>query len=498
MSFIDHITIGFGVAITPINLFYCFIGCFIGTLIGVLPGIGPIATLSLLLPLTFNIPSVSSIIMLCGIFYGAMYGGSTTSILVSIPGEAASVVTCLDGYQMARKGMAGPALGIAAIGSFIAGTVSTIGLSLFSPILVKIALNFGPPEFFSVMVLGFVITLFMIGGSMLKAVIMITFGIFISTVGLDPVKGLERFTFGSIDLSGGFEIVSVIMGTFGVSEILISMEEIIKRDIVVSKIKNIFPKIKDLADSLLPVLRGSLLGFCVGLLPGGGSVMASFLSYSIERKLSKNPEKFGTGAIEGVAGPEAANNSAVAANMIPLLSLGLPCNAVTALLMGALIIHGIQPGPMLMVQHPELFWGVIASFYIGNVMLLILNLPLIGIWVQFLRIPYRMLFPIIFIICFIGSYSVNENIFDVWVMIGFGIIGYFLRKQKYELSPFILAFVLGPFLEQALRQSLIMSPDNPFIFVTRPISAILLFISGVLLFLFFINEIRKGRLTAMV
>jgi putative tricarboxylic transport membrane protein len=498
MDILQQMSAGFGVALTPINLLYCFLGCFIGTLIGVLPGIGPIATLSLLLPITFKIPSVSSIIMLCGIFYGAMYGGSTTSILVNIPGEAASVVTCMDGYQMARQGRAGPALGIAAIGSFIAGTISTVGLNLFSPVLVTAALKFGPPEYFAVMILGFVITIFMVGGSMAKAMVMIALGIFVSTVGMDPVRGVERFTFDAINLSGGFELVSVIMGTFGISEILMSMEEILKRDIFVTKIKHLLPTRRDLRDSWLPILRGSVLGFGVGMLPGGGSVMASFFSYAVEKRLSKTPEKFGTGLIEGVAGPEAANNSAVAANMIPLLSLGLPCNAVTALLMGALIIHGVQPGPMLMGQHPDIFWGVIASLYIGNVMLLVLNLPLVGIWVQFLKLPYRILFPLIFLLCVIGSYSANQNLFDVWVMIGFGILGYFLRKRKYELGPFILAVVLGPMFEQALRQSLIMSPDNPFIFVTRPISACLLLVSAVLLGLFILSEVRKGKMATLV
>ncbi len=493
MDFLHHMQLGFGVALTPINLFYCFIGCFVGTLVGVLPGIGPIAALSLLLPVTFKVPAVSSIIMLSGIFYGAMYGGSTTSILVNIPGEAASVVTCLDGYQMARKGRAGAALGISAMGSFVAGTFSTVGLNLFSPILVMVALQFGPPEYFSVMMLGFIITLFMVSGSIIKAVVMIAFGLFVSTIGMDPVKGVERFTLGSVRLSGGLDLVPVIVGMFGVSEILTTMEEVLKREIFTQKIKNLLPNAKDWLASWMPILRGTFLGFGVGLMPGSGSVMASFLSYAVERKISRHPEKFGAGAIEGVAGPEAANNSAVAANLIPLLSLGLPSNAVTALLMGALIIHGIQPGPMLMQQNPDLFWGVIASMYIGNIMLLILNLPLIGLWVQFLKIPYWALFPLIFLLCVIGSYSANQNIFDVWVMIGFGVLGYLLRKQKYELGPFVLALVLGPIMETSLRRSLMLSYGDPMIFLTRPISAVLLVVSFLLLVMPLMPWVRKKK-----
>ena len=389
MDILHNMQLGFAVILTPANLFYCLLGCLVGTLIGVLPGIGPLATLSLLLPVTFKLNPVTSIIMLSGIFYGAMYGGSTTSILVNIPGEAASVVTCLDGHQMARQGRAGAALGIAAIGSFIAGTISTVGLNLLSPLLVVVALKFGPAEYFSIMTLGFVATMFMVGGSALKAFLMLALGLFVSSIGMDVVDGSQRFTFGFSNLMSGADLVAVIMGMFGVSEIFINMEETAKREIFTRKVKGILPNRKDLRDSALPILRGSLLGFAFGLLPGAGNVTASFLSYSVEKRVSRYPERFGTGVIEGVAGPEAANNSAVAGAMIPLLSLGLPCNPVTALMMGALIIHGVQPGPMLISRHPEIYWGVIASFYVGNVMLLILNLPLIGIWVQFLRIPTK-------------------------------------------------------------------------------------------------------------
>jgi putative tricarboxylic transport membrane protein len=348
------------------------------------------------------------------------------------------------------------------------------------------------------MTLGFIITLFMVGGSMIKAIVMVAFGLFVSAIGMDPVKGVERFTLGSVRLSGGLDLVPVIVGMFGVSEILSTMEETLKREIFTQKIKDVFPTVKDWLASWMPILRGTFLGFGVGLMPGSGSVMASFLSYAVQGRVSRHPEKFGTGTIEGVAGPEAANNSAVAANMIPLLSLGLPSNAVTALLMGALIIHGVQPGPMLMNQNPDLFWGVIASMYIGNIMLLILNLPLISIWVKFLKIPYWALFPLILLLCVIGSYSANQNMFDVWVMIGFGVQGYLLRKQKYELGPFVLALVLGPLFEQSLRQSLIMSKGDPSIFFTRPISVSLIVVSLVLLVLFLLSEWRKGKTRAFL
>ncbi len=493
MDAFNHLLSGFAVILTPANLYYCLLGSLVGTLVGVLPGIGPLAALSLLLPVTFNVPAVSSIVMLSAIFYGAMYGGSTTSVLVNIPGEAASVVTCLDGHQMAKQGRAGAALGMAAFGSFIAGTLSNVGLNLFSPVLVTAALKFGPPEYFALMTLGFVVTMFMVGGSMLKAGLTIALGLFVSMVGMDVVNGVERFTFGFVNMTGGFDLVAVIMGMFGVSEILMNVERIARGEIIRAKIRGLLPSLKDWRDSALPILRGSALGFGLGILPGGGPVTASFVSYAVERKMSRHPEKFGTGVIEGVAGPEAANNAAVAGSLIPMLSLGIPSNAVTALLLGALIIHGVQPGPMLMTQHPEIFWGVIASLYVGNVILLVLNLPLIGIWVQFLRIPYRILFPLILLLAVVGTYATNTNIFDVWVMIGFGVLGYLLVKLKYELGPFILALVLGPLFEQSLRQSLIMSSQNVLIFLTRPISAALFALAGLLLVLFFRSEWKKRR-----
>ncbi|MBI4082260.1 MAG: tripartite tricarboxylate transporter permease [Candidatus Lambdaproteobacteria bacterium] len=487
MDILSGLIGGFGVILTPANLYYCFLGSLVGTLIGVLPGIGPLATLSLLLPFTFNLPAVSAIVMLAAIFYGAMYGGSTTSILVNIPGEAASVITCLDGYQMARQGKAGRALGIAALGSFFAGTLSTAALTLFSPVLVAFALRFGPPEYFALMALGFVITLFMVAGSTLKAVVVLALGVFFSTIGLDIVTGKERFTFGLIEISGGFELVAVIMGLFGVSEILLNMEKMAKGEFFKKRLGSLLPTRADWRASGGPILRGSLLGFGLGVLPGGGPTTASFFSYAVERRVSKEPQRFGAGAIEGVAGPEAANNAAVGGSLIPLLSLGLPSNAVTALLLGALIIQGVQPGPMLMTQRPDIYWGVIASLYVGNVMLLVLNLPLVGLWVQLLKLPYWILFPNILLLAVVGTYSAGHSFFDVWVMIAFGMVGYALRKLDYEPAPFVLALVLGPQLEQALRQSLIMSEGSVSIFFTRPLTAVLLVLAAALVALLIVG-----------
>jgi putative tricarboxylic transport membrane protein len=484
---------GLGVIMTPVNLYYCFIGSFVGTLIGVLPGIGPLAALALLMPVTFALTPVASIAMLAAMFYGAMYGGSTTSILVNIPGEAASVVTCLDGHQMAKQGRAGAALGMAAIGSFIAGTLSLVVMTFFSPMLTTAALTFGPPENFALMFLGLVCTILMIEGSALKGIMMIGLGFFLATVGTDLVDGKERFTAGYVDLAAGFELVAVVIGLFGVSEILLNVESIIKNEIVASRIRNLLPTWADWKASWKPILRGSGLGFVLGIIPGGGPVTASFMSYAMERRLADDPKRFGKGAIEGLAGPESANNAAVASGMVPLMSLGLPGNAVTALLMGALIIQGVQPGPMMMSQHPDVFWGVMASMYVGNVILLILNLPLIGLWVQLLRVPYAVLFPVILLLALVGTYSANKNFFDLYVMIGFGVIGYVLRKFDYEMGPLLLSFVLAPMLEQSLRQSMVMSADGFAIFLERPITVTLLAISLALIFLVIKRHIKtKG------
>ncbi|MCX7222247.1 MAG: tripartite tricarboxylate transporter permease, partial [Burkholderiales bacterium] len=460
MDAINGLAMGFSVLFTPENLYFCFLGSLVGTLVGVLPGIGPLAALALLLPVTFQLAPVAGLGMLCAIFYGAMYGGSTTSILVNIPGEAASVVTALDGHAMARQGRAGSALGIAAIGSFIAGTISLVALTFFSPLLASVAISFGPPENFGLMVLGLVSTLYMIGGSKVKGVLMIALGFLAATVGMDIVNGQDRFTLNNVNLAGGIEILSVVIGLYGVSEILTNCETIVKNQLLAEKVRGLWPSFKDWKASWKPMMRGSFLGFFLGLVPGGGPVTASFVSYTLEKRLAKNPERFGKGAIEGVAGPEAANNAAVSGGMIPLFTLGIPGNAVTALLLGALVIQGVQPGPTFITQRPDLFWGVVASMYVGNVFLLLLNLPLIGLWVQCLRVPYRVLFPLILLLAVVGTYSANKNVFDLWVMLGFGVVGYVLRKLQYEFSPFLIAFVLAPMLEQSLRQSMVMSPHG--------------------------------------
>ena len=485
MDAINGLAMGFSVLFTPENLYFCFLGSLVGTLVGVLPGIGPLAALALLLPVTFQLAPVAGLGMLCAIFYGAMYGGSTTSILVNIPGEAASVVTALDGHAMARQGRAGSALGIAAIGSFIAGTISLVALTFFSPLLASVAICFGPPENFGLMVLGLVSTLYMIGGSKVKGVLMIALGFLAATVGMDIVNGQDRFTLNNVNLAGGIEILSVVIGLYGVSEILTNCETIVKNQLLAEKVRGLWPSFKDWKASWKPMMRGSFLGFFLGLVPGGGPVTASFVSYTLEKRLAKNPERFGKGAIEGVAGPEAANNAAVSGGMIPLFTLGIPGNAVTALLLGALVIQGVQPGPTFITQRPDLFWGVVASMYVGNVFLLLLNLPLIGLWVQCLRVPYRVLFPLILLLAVVGTYSANKNVFDLWVMLGFGVVGYVLRKLQYEFSPFLIAFVLAQMLEQSLRQSLVMSPHGMLIFAERPIAACLIGISLILVVLVF-------------
>lgn len=484
---------GFSVAFQPINLFYCFLGVLIGTLVGVLPGLGPVAAMSLLLPATFHTTPVASIIMLAGIYYGAQYGGSTTSILVNIPGEASSVMTCLDGYQMARKGRAGPALGISAFGSFIAGTLGILGLILVAPPLVDFALQFGPPEYFSLMVLGLTILTFLTSASMVRALMMAAFGLIIGTMGLDNISGLARFSFNIPELLDGVGLVPLVMGLFGISEVLLNVELKIKREVFTTKVKGILPTLDDWVKSIWSILRGTVIGFFLGALPGGGAIIASFVSYAIEKKVSPYPDKFGQGTIEGVAAPESANNSAAQAAFIPLLTLGIPSNVVMAMLLGALIIHGVTPGPLLLSQNPELFWGVVASMYVGNALLLALNLPLIGIWVRLLRVPYSVLFPVIILFCLIGSYSINNSSTDVFIMLIFGIIGYFMRKLSLEPAPLVLAFVLGPMLETALRQSLIKSKGSFTIFFNRPISATCLIIAIVLLILPLLPWFRRRR-----
>ncbi len=490
METIQSLLYGFQVALQPINLFYCFFGVLLGTLVGVLPGLGPSAAIALLLPSTFKISPVSSTIMLAGIYYGAMYGGSTTSILVNIPGEAASVVTCLDGYQMALKGRAGPALGIAAFGSFIAGTFSVIALTVIGPPLAGIALKFGPPEYFSMMIVGIVLLTYLSSGSMIKAVMTATVGLTLSGVGMDIISGTYRFTYGKV-LLDGIGIVPTVMGLFGIAEVLLNLETEVKRDILAASVKNLLPTVQDWKDSAGPIFRGSLLGFFLGIVPGGGSVIASFASYAVEKKVSRHPEEFGKGAIQGVAGPESANNAGAGGSFIPLLTLGIPANPVTAILLGALIIHGLQPGPLLMSKAPDLFWGTITSMYIGNGMLLVLNLPLIGLWVQVLRVPYYFLYPLILLFCLIGAYSLDNRIEDVTVMLIFGIVGYLMKKFRYEGAPLVLALVLGRKLESTFRESLILSRGEFSIFVSRPISLGFLIVAALLLFIPIITQRKK-------
>lgn len=481
MEFFGNLMIGFRTALTPSNLLFCFLGVSVGTLIGVLPGIGPVGAMAILLPLTYDVSPTTAIIMLAGIYYGAQYGGSTTSILVNIPGEASSVVTCLDGYQMARQGRAGPALGIAAFGSFIGGTLSIVGLQMFAPSLVSVALSFGPPEYFSLMILGLVILTYLSQKSLVKALMMAGVGIFLGTIGLDSITGRQRFAFNIPELFDGVGLVPLVMGLFGISEVFLNLEKIIQVRVLSGRITHLFPNLKDWIDSKWAILRGTILGFFLGILPGGGVVLASFVSYATEKRCSKTPEKFGHGAIEGVAGPETANNAAAGGAFVPLLSMGIPSNVIMAILLGALMIHGIAPGPMLLENHPDLFWGVITSMYVGNAMLLVLNLPLIGLWVRVLRVPYAILFPLILLFCLVGSYVLNNSIVDVILMLLFGTVGYLMRKFEYEPAPLVMAFVLCPLLEQALRHSLILSDGSFTIFLTRPISVGCLILAGILL-----------------
>jgi putative tricarboxylic transport membrane protein len=493
MEIVHNLLFGLGVALQPNNLLLCFIGVSLGTLVGVLPGLGPVAAMSLLLPTTYSVSPVGAVVMMAGIYYGAMYGGSTTSILLNIPGESASVVTCLDGYQMARNGRAGPALGISALGSFIGGTFSIVGLMLVAPLLAEAALKFGPPEYFSLMILGMIMLIFLAGDSMPKALCMAALGIFLGNVGMDIISGMERFTFNIPILIDGVGLAPAAMGLFGISEVLLNVEISLKRDIFKTSLKGLLPNLDDWRRSFWPIIRGSVLGFFLGILPGGGAVVSSFASYAVEKKLSRYPELFGQGAIEGVAGPETANNAATGGAFIPLLTLGIPSNAVMAILLGTMLIFGMQPGPLLIKEHPDLFWGAVTSMYIGNAMLLILNLPLIGLWVQILRIPYRILFPLILLFCIIGSYSLNNNTAEVSTMIVFGVAGYFLRKFQYPLAPVILALVLGPLLEKALRQSLLMSVGSGWIFLSRPICLVTLLISFALLASSLLPWMRKKR-----
>ncbi len=484
MDFLSNLQLGMSIALSWHNLTYCLIGVFLGTAVGVMPGLGSAATMSLLLPITFGMDPASAVIMLAGIYYGTAYGGSITSILLNIPGEAASVVTCIDGYKMAKNGRAGAALGIAAFGSFIAGTLAVLAISFLGPAVASVALRFGPPEYTALVLLGLVLICFMSESSMLHGLIMVALGLLLSTVGLDPILATERFTFGQVALYDGIHIAVISIGLFGISEVLITAARRADDIDVLQqprRLREMLPSRADWKRSAGPIGRGSVIGFFLGLIPGGGGIIASFTSYVVEKRFARNPKEFGKGAIEGVAGPEAANNAGVQATFLPLLTLGLPTNVVLAIMMGALLVHGITPGPQLMVNHPDVFWGVIASMYVGNVMLLILNVPLIALFVSMLRIPFAILGPLILMFCMTGAYSLNNNISDVYAVCVFGLVGFVLRLARFDPAPLILAFALGQIFESSLRQSLLMGMGSPAIFVERPISAACLVLAAVLL-----------------
>jgi putative tricarboxylic transport membrane protein len=477
MDTLQAVLDGFAVSLAPARVFYCFLGALLGTIVGVLPGLGPSATIALLLPVTYRLDPVSAIIMMAGIYYGSQYGGSTTSILVRIPGESSSMVTCFDGYEMTRQGRAGPALGMAAIASFIAGTLGVVGLMLVAPPLGRFALAFGPAEYFSLMLLGLTLVAYLGGASLLKALLMAVLGLLLATVGQDPVAGIERYVFDTLVLRDGIGLVPVFMGLFGIAEVLDTMERPPEQQHLAAP-KGLLPTRQDWRDSGFPIARGTVIGFLLGILPGGGATIASFASYAAEKRFARNRDKLGQGAIEGVAGPEAANNAAATGSFIPLLTLGIPANVVMAMMLAALTLHGIRPGPLLIQERPDLFWGVITSMYLGNVMLLILNLPLVGVFVQILRIPYPILSPLILLFCLVGAYSTSGQVADVFVMVCFGLLGYLLRKFQFEAAPLVLALILGKPMEEALRQALGISQGSFTIFLASPISLVLLLVTA--------------------
>ena len=493
MELFNHLAVGFGVALTPINLLYALIGTLLGTLIGVLPGIGPVATIAMLLPTTYALQPVSALIMLAGIYYGAQYGGSTTAILVNMPGESSSVVTCLDGYQMARRGQAGAALAIAALGSFFAGTCATVLVAAVSLPLSALALKFGPAEYFSLMVLGLIGAVVLAHGSLVKAIAMIVLGLLLGIVGTDVNSGVARFDFGIPELSDGIGVVVVAMGLFGFSEIILNLESTEKRELITTKLRGMWPTKAQFKLAAPAVLRGTALGSVLGVLPGGGAMLSSFASYSIEKKLAKDPSQFGKGAIQGVAGPESANNAGAQTSFIPLLTLGIPENAVMAMMVGAMMIHNIQPGPQVMTSNPQLFWGLVASMWVGNLMLVVLNLPLIGIWIKLLTVPYRLLYPAILLFCAIGVYTVSNTSFDVMQTAFFGLLGVIFAKLECEPAPLLLGFVLGPMMEENLRRALLLSRGDPTVFATRPISAGLLAAAILLVLVIALPNIRRQR-----
>jgi putative tricarboxylic transport membrane protein len=495
MDLLANLALGFSTALSLQNLFYAFAGCLIGTLIGVLPGIGPIATLAMLLPTTYALEPTSALIMLSGIYYGAQYGGSTTAILVNLPGESSSVVTCLDGYQMARKGRAGAALGIAAIGSFVAGSFATLLVAAFAPPLTELAFKFGPAEYFSLMVLGLIGAVVLASGSLVKAIAMIVLGLLLGLVGTDVNSGVARFSFDIPELSDGIGFVAVAMGVFGFAEIIANLEQKEKREVFTSKVGSLLPNWQETKDAAPAVARGTLLGSILGILPGGGALLASFAAYTVEKKVAgaKANPPFGQGNIRGVAGPEAANNAGAQTSFIPMLTLGIPPNAVMALMIGAMTIHNIQPGPQVMTSNPSLFWGLITSMWIGNLMLVILNLPLIGVWIQLLKVPYRLLYPAILVFCCIGVYSINNNTFDVYMTVIFAAIGYLFFKLKCEPAPLLLGFILGPMMEENLRRAMLLSRGDPTVFFTRPLSLTLLVMAAALVLIVALPAIKKTR-----
>ncbi|QDF97026.1 hypothetical protein CJ010_11070 [Azoarcus sp. DD4] len=493
MELLSHLAVGVDAALTWSNLLYCFIGVTLGTLVGVLPGIGPVATIAMLLPVTYGLQPASALIMLSGIYYGAQYGGSTAAILVNLPGESSSLVTCLDGHAMARNGRAGAALGIAAIGSFFAGTVATVVVAAAAVPLADFALKFGPAEYFSLMVLGLIAAVVLAQGDIFKAVAMTLLGLLLGLIGVDVNSGEQRFTFDMPELADGISFVVISMGIFGIGEIIANLERDQGRDVAIKKVGSVLPTREDYRAAWKPVLRGSALGTVLGVLPGGGAMLSSFASYMIEKRLAKDRSRFGKGAIEGVAGPESANNAGAQTSFIPLLVMGLPSNAVMALMIGAMMIHGIVPGPQVMGERPELFWGVIVSMWVGNGMLLLLNLPLIGVWVRLLSVPYRMLYPAILLFCCIGVYSVNNSLFDVVLAVAFGLLGYLFIKLRCEPAPLLLGFVLGPMMEENLRRAMLLSRGDPSVFVTRPLSLTLLLLAAALILVMALPGIRATR-----
>ncbi|AYD63382.1 tripartite tricarboxylate transporter permease [Achromobacter sp. LC458] len=493
MELLQNLMLGFSVAFTPENLSYAFLGCLLGTLVGVLPGLGPVPTIAMLLPITYVLPPTAGLIMLAGIYYGTQYGGSTTAILVNLPGETSAVVTVLDGHQMARNGRAGAALSLAAIGSFFAGSVATVLIAAFAPPLAEVAFAFGPAEYFSLMALGLIGAVVLASGSLPKAICMILLGLLLGMVGTDVNSGVARYDFSIPELQDGIDFAIVAMGVFGLSEIMANLEQKENRVEITDKVGSLYPSRQEFREAAPAIVRGTALGSALGILPGGGSVLSAFASYTLEKKLSKQPERFGKGHPAGLAGPESANNAGAQTSFIPLLTLGIPGNAVMALMVGAMTIHNIQPGPQVMTSHPELFWGLIASMWIGNLMLVILNLPLIGIWVKLLRVPYRMLFPAILVFCTIGVYSLNYNVFDIFMFAIFGVIGYVWSKLGCEGAPLLLGLVLGPMMEENFRRALLLSRGEFSTFVTRPLSATLLALAAILLVLVMLPALRKKR-----